>query len=389
MVDNVDGVGGRATKDDARRRPRGIRGALALPLAIVSTIAVTLGIAQPAEAAPHQVKRQPKAKAQSGATTRVPSVAATAVPAEIVVADGDTVSGIAERYGLSTAEVLAQNGLSWSSLIFPGNGSPCRAAPRTPPPRRRAPPPRSRSTPSSPATRSSGIAAQYGTRARRRAPSQRTESPVAHLPGRDDRAADDGPHRGHVAAPPAPAAPAPRTAARAEARTSSWPATPCGTWPSATTSRSPQLERRQRTRRHGHHPPRPDAHHSASGRRAPRGVGDGAAHRRDARERASSSSRSGAASGCPTQGIVVALAAAAQESSLRNLHSRRSRLARPVPATAERGLGHRRRGARPGARDDGVLRRAPPTRIPDAPAGCSTSTGWEAMTVTRPRRPCS
>ncbi len=120
MVDNVDGVGGRATKNDARRRPRGIRGALALPLAIVSTIAVTLGIAQPAEAAPHQVKRQPKAKAQSGATTRVPSVAATAVPAEIVVADGDTVSGIAERYGLSTAEVLAQNGLSWSSLIFAG-----------------------------------------------------------------------------------------------------------------------------------------------------------------------------------------------------------------------------------------------------------------------------
>ena len=37
-----------------------------------------------------------------------------------MVADGDTVSSIAERYGLSTAEVLAHNGLSWSSLIFPG-----------------------------------------------------------------------------------------------------------------------------------------------------------------------------------------------------------------------------------------------------------------------------
>ncbi|MCD2441915.1 LysM peptidoglycan-binding domain-containing protein [Agromyces sp. SYSU K20354] len=134
MVDHVDGVGGRTTHDDERRRPRGIRGALALPLAIASTIAVTLGIAAPADAAPHQVKRQPKAKAQSGAAKRASSAAATAVPAEIVVADGDTVSGIAERYGLSTAEVLAQNGLSWSSLIFPGQrlalpGTTSHAAP--------------------------------------------------------------------------------------------------------------------------------------------------------------------------------------------------------------------------------------------------------------------
>ena len=122
MVDRVDSVGGRTTNDDVqrRRRPRGIRGALALPLAIVSTIAVTLGIAQPAEAATHQVKRQPKAKAQTGGATQTSSVATAAVPAEIVVADGDTVSSIAERYGLSTAEVLAHNGLSWSSLIFPG-----------------------------------------------------------------------------------------------------------------------------------------------------------------------------------------------------------------------------------------------------------------------------
>ena len=122
MVDQVDGVGGRATNDDAngRRRPRGIRGALALPLAIASTIAVTLGIAQPAEAATHQVKRQPKAKAHTGGAARASSVATASVPAEVVVADGDTVSGIAERYGLSTAEVLAHNGLSWSSLIFPG-----------------------------------------------------------------------------------------------------------------------------------------------------------------------------------------------------------------------------------------------------------------------------
>lgn len=100
-------------------RRRGIRRFLSIPLAIVSTIAVTLGITPPAEAAPSSVKRQPKAKA----TTARPSfatVASTVAPAEYVVGEGDTVSGIAERFGLATAEVLALNGLSWSSLIFPG-----------------------------------------------------------------------------------------------------------------------------------------------------------------------------------------------------------------------------------------------------------------------------
>jgi len=41
-------------------------------------------------------------------------------PAAYTVAEGDTVSDIAAKYGLSTASVLALNGLSWSSLIFPG-----------------------------------------------------------------------------------------------------------------------------------------------------------------------------------------------------------------------------------------------------------------------------
>jgi len=41
-------------------------------------------------------------------------------PASYTVAEGDTVSDIASRYGLSTASVLALNGLSWSSMIFPG-----------------------------------------------------------------------------------------------------------------------------------------------------------------------------------------------------------------------------------------------------------------------------
>lgn len=103
------------------RAPRRLRRLLTLPVAIAGAVAVTLGFAQPAEAATPTVKRPSKAKAlRSPPATGAPVPLQTAVPAEITVAEGDTVSGIAQRFGLSTAEVLARNGLSWSSLIFPG-----------------------------------------------------------------------------------------------------------------------------------------------------------------------------------------------------------------------------------------------------------------------------
>ena len=112
----------RRTGDSASRTGRrGIRSVLAAPIAVVSTLAVTLGIAPPpaaATAAP-VVKRHAKPKAQS-AGSRAAAAAPVPAPPEYVVVEGDTVSGIAERFGLATAEVLAANGLGWSSLIFPG-----------------------------------------------------------------------------------------------------------------------------------------------------------------------------------------------------------------------------------------------------------------------------
>ncbi len=45
---------------------------------------------------------------------------AAVAPATYTVRTGDTVSAIAGRYGISTAAVLALNGLGWKSLIFPG-----------------------------------------------------------------------------------------------------------------------------------------------------------------------------------------------------------------------------------------------------------------------------
>ncbi|MBC7725426.1 MAG: LysM peptidoglycan-binding domain-containing protein [Burkholderiaceae bacterium] len=56
------------------------------------------------------------AEATSAAVTQVAAVA----PATYKVVAGDSISGIAGRYGLATASVLALNGLGWKSVIFPG-----------------------------------------------------------------------------------------------------------------------------------------------------------------------------------------------------------------------------------------------------------------------------
>ncbi|GAA4382042.1 muramidase family protein [Agromyces bauzanensis] len=137
------GVDGDRRTDAAWARPprtRRIRAVLGVPLAIVSAVAVTLGIVQPAEAAPQTVKRIPKSKANhAGAGRTARTVAASIPPAEYVVVDGDTMSSIAEQFGLATAEVLAFNGLSWSSLIFAGQrlalpgGAAAAQAPRAAP----------------------------------------------------------------------------------------------------------------------------------------------------------------------------------------------------------------------------------------------------------------
>lgn len=56
----------------------------------------------------------------AAATVGAPAPASTPAPETYVVQRGDTVSAIAARHGLRTADVLAINGLSWSSIIYPG-----------------------------------------------------------------------------------------------------------------------------------------------------------------------------------------------------------------------------------------------------------------------------
>ncbi len=145
----------------ARRRPTaGDRARSAafttVPVVLTGAIALGLGLTGPIEPAHARKPVPPKpehspaplglraALSQLGAAI-VPgalaasTVTATSAPAVHTVEPGDTVSSIAQRFGLSTASVLALNGLSWRSTIFPGQVLTLTTAPvktTAPPPAR-------------------------------------------------------------------------------------------------------------------------------------------------------------------------------------------------------------------------------------------------------------
>ncbi len=104
-----------------------------VPVVLAGAMTVSMNLTGPLDSASAATKQRPtKAKSELGKalreiitsavkTTTVGSIStASAAPASYIVAAGDTVSSIAGRFGLSTASVLAANGLSWKSLIFPG-----------------------------------------------------------------------------------------------------------------------------------------------------------------------------------------------------------------------------------------------------------------------------
>ncbi|MET0812987.1 MAG: LysM peptidoglycan-binding domain-containing protein, partial [Microbacterium sp.] len=93
---------------------------LAVPAALAGSIALMMS-AVPAQAAPaeRETTRGLTLKAIPAAALHG-AVKASAAPATYTVVAGDTVSTIAQRFGLRTADVLALNGLTWSSVIYPG-----------------------------------------------------------------------------------------------------------------------------------------------------------------------------------------------------------------------------------------------------------------------------
>ncbi len=81
---------------------------------MLGTLATTL-VSAPAEAATPDTTAVERLRVTP---TRV--VPTQAAPASYVVQPGDTISAIASRFGLNTVDVLTWNGLSWRSVIYPG-----------------------------------------------------------------------------------------------------------------------------------------------------------------------------------------------------------------------------------------------------------------------------
>ncbi|MBG6107857.1 LysM peptidoglycan-binding domain-containing protein [Frigoribacterium sp. CG_9.8] len=135
--------GGASRRQPIRPEPNKIvRGLFTtLPIVLVGSIAMSLNATGPIHttdlrrdkprATPAELGKSIRdaftAAARATTSPEVSSVshgtvtaAVAAAPATYRVVAGDTVSGIAGRYGLATASVLALNGLSWKSVIFAG-----------------------------------------------------------------------------------------------------------------------------------------------------------------------------------------------------------------------------------------------------------------------------
>jgi len=113
----------RPAKSRVTRRSRKILASI--PIVMVSAIAMTLHMVSPADASTHtkkplRPKTTPPGVVPSAAVPASTAASVTAAPNEYLVVEGDTISGIAGRFGLSTASVLALNGLGWQAVIFPG-----------------------------------------------------------------------------------------------------------------------------------------------------------------------------------------------------------------------------------------------------------------------------
>jgi N-acetylmuramoyl-L-alanine amidase len=122
-----------AAGENRRRMRQGVMSTM--PIVLAGAMTVSMNLTGPVGAASATPKRPSAPKSELSPTARAAQVAAQAaaaaealatasaaasVPATYTVRSGDTVSEIAARFGLATASVLAVNGLGWKSLIFPG-----------------------------------------------------------------------------------------------------------------------------------------------------------------------------------------------------------------------------------------------------------------------------
>ncbi len=126
----------------------------ALPAVVLSSLALAQPAAaeQPVRAIPGTLAAAMKAQAATATATLIPAASvSTAIPsafkpaqpsapAEYTIARGDTISAIAGKFGLNTAEVLKLNNLQANTIIYPGQkiklsgsaAAPAASAPAAP-----------------------------------------------------------------------------------------------------------------------------------------------------------------------------------------------------------------------------------------------------------------
>jgi LysM repeat protein len=111
-----------------------------MPILLVSTMAMSMNLIPGAVSGAAEAAAQPPTKPGTNGDLQLASTSSGArtatlpAPATYTVVKGDTISGIAARYGLKTADVLALNGLKATSLIFPGQVIKLTTAASTPAP---------------------------------------------------------------------------------------------------------------------------------------------------------------------------------------------------------------------------------------------------------------
>ncbi|MFB8385978.1 LysM peptidoglycan-binding domain-containing protein [Microbacterium sp. NPDC055910] len=93
---------------------------LVVPVAVAGSLAVILS-STPAAAVERSSEHSSSPSTRTLPASALPAARSAAVaPPTHTVTAGDTVSGIASRHGLRTDDVLALNGLTWNSVIQPG-----------------------------------------------------------------------------------------------------------------------------------------------------------------------------------------------------------------------------------------------------------------------------
>lgn len=91
------------------------------PVAIAALTSVIFGLnSTPAHAQPSNPKHLKPKNDVDNTRSKLPRATAAIRPAKYTIVEGDTLRDVAARFGVSTAELLAANGLSWRTMIAIG-----------------------------------------------------------------------------------------------------------------------------------------------------------------------------------------------------------------------------------------------------------------------------